>query len=447
MPAADLLVRGGEVRGTRADVRVRAGIVVEVGADLDHEGEPLLHATGEVLPGLHDHHLHLHALAAAMGSLPCGPPRVLSYDGLVAALRQASRAGRVRGVGYHESVAGPLDRDVLDAIVPDVPVRVQHRTGAAWFLNSAALRELDPADVEQDGAGRPTGRVLRGDHLLRADAGLPDLTQVGRLLARAGVTGVTDATPGLDLRALQALRAQQIPQRVLLLGAPLDETGDDVGPWKVVLDESAGLDLEAVVDVVRRCRQHGRAVAFHAVTAAEAVVALTALRAARPGRGDRIEHGSLLPLGLEQDLRELGVTVVTQPHFVAERGDAYLTDVEPRDVPLLYRCRSLLDAGVPMAVGTDAPYGSADPWATVRAATSRTTVAGATLGSDERLPAGRALELLLSPLTDPGGPARQVRPGVPADLCVLDAPLATVLREPTADRVAATVVGGDVVHR
>ncbi|WP_229758442.1 hypothetical protein [Peterkaempfera bronchialis] len=54
----------------------------------------------------------------------------------------------VRGVGYHESVAGPLDRDRLDALVAHRPVRVQHRSGALWILNSAgaALLGLDDPD-------------------------------------------------------------------------------------------------------------------------------------------------------------------------------------------------------------------------------------------------------------------------------------------------------------
>jgi predicted amidohydrolase YtcJ len=36
--------------------------------------------------------------------------------------------------------------------------------------------------------------------------------------------------------------------------------------------------------------------------------------------------------------------------------------------------------------------------------------------------------------------------GAPADLCVLDAPLDTVLAEPSAEHVVATIVGGAVAH-
>jgi predicted amidohydrolase YtcJ len=444
-----LLVRGCLVGGRAVDLRVRDGVVVEIAGGLRRDGEEVLDAAGgAAIPGLHDHHLHLHALAADLSSVRCGPPSVRTVDDLATALRTG---GPVRGTGYHESVAGPLDRDVLDALAGSFPVRVQHRSGAAWFFNSAALSAtglLDSADpaVERADDGRATGRVLRGDHLLRdPDAPFPDLAPVGELLARYGVTGVTDATPRLTSTALQALRGS-IPQRLLLLGAPLEDPADDVGPWKVLLDEAAGLDLDALVAQVSACRAVGRSVAFHAVTAAEAVVALAALRTAGQTPGDRVEHGSLLPPDLDAELRSLGVTVVTQPHFVCERGDDYLDDVDSRDTALLYRCASLLEGGVAVAGGTDAPYGRADPWGLIEAATSRRTQSGVVLGPSERVPASRALGLLLGELRDPGGPARRVEVGAAADLCLLDAPLDVVLREPSADHVAATLIGGHVVH-
>jgi N-acyl-D-amino-acid deacylase len=65
MPDAHLLVRGGDVvDGTggprvRADVRVRAGVIVEVGPHLEPQGEPEIDATGAVVtPGFIDSHAH-----------------------------------------------------------------------------------------------------------------------------------------------------------------------------------------------------------------------------------------------------------------------------------------------------------------------------------------------------------------------------------------------------
>ncbi len=77
-----------------------------------------------VVPGLHDHHLHLRSLIAAGRSAAVGPADVGGRRELAAALRSApvDRHGWRRAVGYHESVAGALDRWSLDALLPGAPV-------------------------------------------------------------------------------------------------------------------------------------------------------------------------------------------------------------------------------------------------------------------------------------------------------------------------------------
>ena len=160
--------------------------------------------------------------------------------------------------------------------------------------------------------------------------------------------------------------------------------------------------------------------------------------------GDRLEHASVLPLGLEHRLRELGVAVVTQPNFIAERGDAYAREVDAEDLEALYRCRTLLAAGVAVAGGTDAPFGIADPWRAMRAAVERRSHNGCVLGAAEALTPRAALDLFLSALHTPGAAPRQVRVGAPADLCLLHVPLADVTLD--AGEVHATIIGGRVVH-
>ena len=443
---SSLLIRNCEIDGIGGlDVRVRDGVVAQTGAALLPDGEDVVDASGGALiPGLHDHHLHLFALAAALDSVDCSPAAVADAPAFGTALRSASRRGPVRGVGYFESVAGILDRHVLDALVPDVPVRVQHRSGSVWFLNSAALAEADLLDS--------TGRVVRGDDLLRRPgAQLPDLSRIGQMLASYGVTGVTDATPQLDAPSVQALHAAQdegtLPQRMLLLGAPLEAKQAAGVPWKIVVDELVGLDPVALVDEIRAAHGARRPVAIHCTSRAETVLAVSALRDAGAERGDRLEHAGILPRDLDSELARAGVAVVTQPHFIAERGDDYLTNVEFDDHDLLYRCGSLIEAGVPVAAGTDAPYGGPDPWVAIAAAVYRQTSTGAVIGRSERLTARRALDLFLGRGLAPGGEPRQIAVGAPADLCLLDTPLETVVADRTAERVLATVIGGRIVHR
>ena len=100
-----------------------------------------------------------------------------------------------------------------------------------------------------------------------------------------------------------------------------------------------------------------------------------------------------------------------------------------------------------VGAGTDAPFGSADPWRAVAAAIDRRTEAGAMLGPGERIGGAAALDLFLAPLARPGGPPRRVVAGAAADLCVLGSPLASVLAAPSSALVAATVAGGRVTFR
>jgi predicted amidohydrolase YtcJ len=186
-------------------------------------------------------------------------------------------------------------------------------------------------------------------------------------------------------------------------------------------------------------------VAIHCVTRVALVLSLTAWQDAGTRPGDRIEHASVVPVEVVPVIGNLGLTVVTQPNFIAERGDDYRHEVDPEDRDDLYRCRTLVDAGIPVGGGTDAPFGDPDPWRAVRAAIERRTRSGHVLGPGERLARRRALDLFLAPLDDPGGPPRTIRPGAPADVVLLAAPLDEVLAAPAADAVVATMAGGRLI--
>jgi predicted amidohydrolase YtcJ len=182
----------------------------------------------------------------------------------------------------------------------------------------------------------------------------------------------------------------------------------------------------------------------HCVTAAQLVVTLSALRAVGTHPQDRIEHAAVVPDDNVSDLKDLKVTVVTQPNFVAERGDQYLTDVPAPEHHELWRLASLLTAGVKVALSTDMPFGEGDPWATMRAAVHRTTAAGAVLGPDECVSAREALTMFFGMSANPTQ-ARTIQAGQPGDLTLLARRPEEVLEELDAQMVAATVVAGEVV--
>src|SRR6476661_8171526 len=93
--AVGLILRNVEVAGATVDVRVDDGVVAATAqslrpgpSDAVVEGDG-----GALIPGLHDHHIHVLALAAARQSVEVDPVSTPSGSGFVAALRLAATRG------------------------------------------------------------------------------------------------------------------------------------------------------------------------------------------------------------------------------------------------------------------------------------------------------------------------------------------------------------------
>lgn len=429
-----LIRRATLLDGSVVDIRVDTRIDEVAPALEPADGERVLDAAlGLVIPGLHDHHVHVHSAAAAADSVRVGVGEVHDGDDLarVLAAAEVGEDGWIRAVGYHEVVAGSLDRHGLDALSPAVPVRIQHRSGILWTLNSAGLAAVGLAD-HPDGRLRSADRSW-SDALKRRDTSVDDLS---RRLCRYGVTGITDATPDLDITDMVLLA--EVHRR-----GGLRQHVHHLAPGKRILHDE-DLDLGELTGWIGRRHDEDAPVALHCVTAAQLIVSLAALTDAGVHPGDRIEHAAVVPDDQLDVLAGLGVTVVTQPNFVAERGDQYLADVPAEEHHQLWRLASLLEAGVPVALSTDMPFGDGDPWAVLRAAVHRRTPSGAVLGEREQVSARTALDLFLGGPIEPTR-ARTVAAGQPGDLCVLTAAPEDVLRDLDAKLVAATVIDGQVV--
>lgn len=464
-----MLIRGATIEfadAHRADVRLRDDRITAIAPRLQPDAdERVIEARGAALfPGLHDHHIHLYATAAALRSIACGPPQVRDAAQLAFAIASAPVAadGWLRGTGYHESVAGLLDRTQLDAMAPDRPLRVQHRSGRLWMFNSAGLRRLgvDDARAKDDPLerrdGRPTGRLYDADSWLRErigrDSRRPELRAVSRELARRGVTGVTDTSHSNDVDTFEdfANRDDFLQHLVVMGDASLDALASRPtwssrvrpGAHKFHLHDHDLPDFDGLCEAIRRSHAAGRAAAFHCVTRGELVYALAALEQAGSIGHDRVEHAGVAPAEALEAMSRLAVRVVTQPHFISERGDDYRRDVAPEDRPHLYRLRSLIDAGIALAAGSDAPYGGLDPWRSMAASTRRRTSEGHVIGDAERLAPEQALRLHLAPLEDPGAAPRRIQVGARADLCLLDRPWSDARTALDQVQVGATWIGG-----
>ena len=473
-----LTITNAEVDGQLVDVEIADGLVMAVDpvserstlrcsiSDVADVADTTLDADGGALiPGLHDHHTHILAFAASRSSVQCGPRSAGNIGQLQIQLRQAASTRKfgewLRGVGYHESTAGPLDRFALDTLIADSPVRLQHRSGHAWFLNTAALVAVGvdplsaqnnlPDGFERNARGLPTGVLFGADDWLgtRVPRVPLDLAGSGAELASYGISGLTDATPTTSRDDLSLLASAQndgdLPQSIMVMGGvDLDtehEAGLARGPVKLVLADHGLPNLDELIAAFRSCRQTRRPIAIHSVTRLSLVLALAAWEEVGTQPGDRIEHGAVIPLELIAKIAELQLTVVTQPGFLADRGDDYLNDVDDHDKPHLWRCGSLLASGIRVAGSTDAPFGPADPWIAITSAIDRRTPTGATLGLTERISPREALNMFLTPSRNPGGEPRRISPGSPANLCLLTAPLAQVLTDPSSKSVRWTSGG------
>jgi predicted amidohydrolase YtcJ len=469
---ADLLLVAAGVAG-RADadaVAVADRRILAVGraaelAPLRGPGTEVVDLGGRrLLPGVHDAHMHLLSLARRDRHADCSGARSLVELGLALSGHGASLpAGEwVVGVGYDERrLPGRRhpSRADLDRLVPGRPVRLQHRGMHLDILNSLALDELAPADRAH---GDPeSGRFFEaGRRLRRRRAPVSqirtDLAALANLLLRRGVTAVQDASVGNDAESWELFRAAKeagdFPLDLAMMsGGPLDldplaSEGLTVGPVKALAVE--GGDPAELDESVRRARAAGRAVAIHAVTEAELVLALAALGRASPRHGprrgpDRIEHASLIPEAMLAELRAAGVMVVGNPALTYGRGDAYLEATPAGCRSWLHRVRSLSAAGVRYAVGSDAPVGEPGPEPALRTLTSRRTRAGRRLNRDEAIGPATALgALTLEPARAIGRQREvgRVAPGQLANLAVFD-------ELPELGEARLTIVRGQVRWR
>ncbi len=443
-----LIRRAGLPCGEIADVRVAGTKIDKIGTLAPLPGEAAIEADGgALLPGLRDQHLHFLAYAASLESFSCA-----DYDGAdacIEALHHAPRQanGWVRAVDFHESM-GEISLVALDRDGPNVPVRIQHRSGRLWILNSLAIDHVKGGAVSPAFAhGIKTGHFYDVDHEIGRRLGhtLPDVARASRSLAAYGIVGFTDMTPTNSAHEARMFREWQeagiLLQDVQLAG----RASLTAGPTKVHLHESELPPFESLCQGIKDSHKRGRVVAVHCTTEVELVFTFAAFEEAGVIKGDRIEHASICNESCLRTIADLGLMVVTQPNFIAERGDTYLDEIEKSALPNLYRCASFMAADIPFAIASDAPFGGANPWAVMEAATKRVTASGVELTPEERISPEDALACVTGSLADPANPLT-IHEGADASLVVLDQSWRAIRRSLASACVQLTVKRGEVVH-
>ncbi len=446
------------------------------------------------MPGFIDAHCHVLAYAASLIAANCTPEAVSTIDDIIQVVRQ--RAQRtpnndwVRATGYSEydlnEKRHPTRWD-LDRAAPNNPVRLTHRSGHACVLNSAALSHVGIGlDTEEPPGGtiardlntaEPNGLLLDMDAWL--EELIPPLSDAeiregvskacGQFLAQ-GVTAVQDATPSNSLTRWSALRRLKAGKAftpalsIMPAAGRLDEFiarelrfggGDEIARLsqaKIMLTYSGGSlfppenDLHAVI---QHAHGHGFPVAIHAVETEAVIAAAKAIEANRtPGLRDRIEHASECPPHALEALLNAMPIVVSQPRFIHDSGSRYL-DEFGADADLLYRFKTLTDAGVVVAAGSDAPVSRPSPLVAMHAAVTRRSVLGEIIGIGERVTPMRALAMHTSAAAYAASmeaAAGTITPGKRADLVILSRYPAGASPEAFLDaKVTTTIINGRIV--
>ncbi len=248
--------------------------------------------------------------------------------------------------------------------------------------------------------------------------------------------------------------------KVWVDGSGLGGTAATTGPGGEIeggFDDDPAILRRSIIDAHRA----GWQVAAHAIGDAALDLVLDALeeaalggpfpaRAGAPPR-HRIEHGMMIRDDQVGRLARMGMSVVLQPLFVTDFGDALLDLFdESQSAGNFFRMRSLVTAGVHVVGSSDRPVAAGSPLRGIQAMVERTTAVGAVFGPDERLSPSEALEFY----TAGGARATHAEHDVGviaarhlADLVVLgDDPTGVDPDRIGAIDVVATLVGGHAVH-
>ena len=434
---------------------------------------------------------HLHFMEGASVTAGVSLTRCRTISDLLADLRVAGGktppGNWFKAFGCDEALMrerrGPT-RAELDQAVPRNPLRLRHQTLHASWLNSRAITALsldspdfnppDGALLIRDATGALTGLVVGMEEWLSAR--MPRVTAAelearvrifSRDLAAAGITAITDATVRNgpeEVGTIGRLAASgSILQRSAVMVGPhcLDAitavrraaTATGISLAGVKFMDVARWDLPRLIRAVASARSQDLDCAFHCTEVEELDAALTAIEASRErisaraldGSLCRVEHGGLIPPQYPERIAAAEAWVVSNPGFIYYRGAKYASELGL--IPYLYRAKSLTDAGIRIAAGSDAPVTPAKPLCAIASALSRISIDGYELAPQEALDPAAALAMFTSSAAELARlEAGAIEPGRLADLIVLPVdPLTLGPADLIKLPIDLTIIGGRVV--
>jgi hypothetical protein len=443
-----------------------------------------------LIPGLIDAHGHVMGLGFQLMLLDLSGTSSLA-EAQAAIRKYAADNPEmpwIIGFGWNQEKWGlgrfPTAAD-LDAAVPNRPVWLERVDGHAGWANTAAMTaaKVTAASKSPEGGriemagGKPSG-VFVDAAMSLIDSAKPkplarDLDRAlylaqQKLLAQ-GVTAIADmGTSILDWQAFRrAGDKKQLAVRILSYGGDIDNmaiiAGSEPTPWlyddrlrmvgvKLYLDGALGsrgawlkapysdapgqtglplLTPAQLRNKMVRASMDKFQVTIHAIGDAanrEALDAIADLTADLPGeRRWRIEHAQVIDPADIARFASLNVIASMQP--VHQTSDRLMAEARlgPDRLKGAYAWRSLQSAGVRLAFGSDVPVESANPFAGLAAAISRTDVAGQPFGGwrpEEAVSREAALDGFTRTAAYAGFAEDRIgtlMPGMRADFLIVDA--------------------------
>jgi predicted amidohydrolase YtcJ len=471
-----------------------------------------------ILPGLTDAHLHLKHYSLSLQKVDCETET--KEECLRRVEERARRAGRgewILGHGWNQNLWGAWPAaSELDAVAPDNPVYLTAKSLHAAWANTAALKlanitvhSPDPLNgkIQRDETGNATGILLEtAMEIVGGAVPEPGTAEIADAMDKAqsvlwkmGLTGVHDFDRRDSFMALQELHAQGRLKLRVLKNIPvelLDQAydlglragfGDDwlrIGSVKVFMDGALGphtaamfqpyvgeeenrgilnMDGEELFEYGRKAAQVGLGLTVHAIgdrANHEVLNAYEQLRAYEqenhlPALRHRIEHVQVIHPDDAARLGKMNIIASMQPiHATSDMlmADAFWGERSR----LAYAWRTQLDHGARLALGSDAPVESPNPFLGLYAAVTRRRADGSPSPEgwypEQKLTMAEAWEgFTLGPAYAANTEDRlgRLAPGYLADLIVLAAsqdPFICRPEELLTMQSSATMVGGEWVY-